>query len=213
MHLLQNSVFLLAAHANWHTYIDYAAEYTNNNENIINEGDLIKMNASVYPLVGITPVSTSFILKEQAIFLPDKDVTESQSPIYKEITTNKSIDKFVFLTDGTDVLPSGFDIKMWYFRDGKTPYFAEELYTLIATLPIATYYNSVNDYIRIAAMLQNPVFYEVELNLSPVDIHTFDPFNIVSIPELGGTFYVNSIKNYLLSSAKNTATVELIKIS
>jgi len=186
------------------------------NLNLTHETDLIKMNASVFPFIAIAGYHTLISSNADAIFLPEKDSLMWVHSFTTTIKTAKSTDKFVFITDGEDSFSAGVLVTRDFYY-GITPNYTDSTKTIIleaeVNRTIATYYNSVNDYVRVAAMLQDPVFYEAEMFLSPVDIQSFDPFNIVSIPELGGNFYVNAIKNYLLSSDKKTATVELIKVN
>lgn len=193
-----------------------------NNKNIQFEGDLIKMNASVFPFININDFHSVIASNTNAIFLNDKDVflDKSVAPTL-DINTNKSLDKFVFIIDGSDEVGNGLTIRLSCIT---RTYVVPPIHSFgtassqhITAAPdnktIATYYNSANDYVRIAAMLQNPVFYEAEMFLSTVDMQNFDPFNIASISKLGGNFYVNAIKNYLLSSDKKTAIAELIKVN
>lgn len=189
-----------------------------NNINLPYETELININASVYPFLDIGPYfyHSDASANARAIYLPDKNTYQNYSSLstYK-VSTNQGVSKFVFVCNGADTVGSGFEFHT-FFKSGTGPAWTDGLQQITyigAGISIATYYNSVNDYIRIAAMLQNPVFYEVEMNLSALDMQSFDPFNLVRIPELNGNFYVNSIKNYLLTSNKNTATIELIKIS
>ena len=177
-----------------------------NNKNLQYNVDLIKINAQVFPAVYLN--TRSFLYTNI-----EKETHYTTSPSL-DVITDKGIDKFVFLSDGLSEIQTVTDVGI-YYHGSSSPYtLAPQTHTFVAgdNKFIAQHYNSSGDYIRMKAMILNPVFYEVEMFLTPVDIQTFDPFNIVSIPQLNGRFYVNSIKNYLLSSPKKTATVELVKV-
>lgn len=191
---------------------------TSSNENIQYEGELIRMNAAVYPFLNIDDVYAWLSDGETGLYINKSKTTAVNGASFftLDVNTYSSIGEFIFVHDGATVLDAGLDVTIDFHTGASYPFSkTTETYQTIAddNRTVATYYNSVNDYIRIADMIDYPVYYEVEMHLTPIDIRTFDPFNIVSIPELAGNFYVNAIKNYLLSSNKKTATVELIKVN
>ena len=115
----------------------------------------------------------------------------------------------VFLTDSAKVYFN--TITVGWEDDRKTL----KTYVTLAgdNIPLTTYFNSQNEYNILFDMLYNPVIYEAELQLNILDIAFFDPMKFVFIKELGGLFYVNTIKDYLINSPDKTATAELIKIN
>ena len=62
-------------------------------------------------------------------------------------------------------------------------------------------------------ILTYPKVYEVEMWLSPEQVRNIKNFKLYYIAELGGTFYINSIKGYNPEKSKNPVTVELIFVN
>ena len=153
------------------------------------DGFITKINAEVYPFTDLNQFYTTVTAGTNIIKVSDKPHV---------------FDDFVFVTDGTQDIT--ISIRYTYISGPSTTVASIAVYNL------CTYYNSANDYVRIKSMLLKPEFYEVEMVLTPIDIIFFDPFRPLKIDELGGVFYVNSIKDYLLTKTNVSTKVELIKI-
>ena len=173
-----------------------------NNLNLKYESETINFDAKVFPLI-LLDMYTAYA-DEFAIYIKDNigkydDTAE----------LNRPLTDMVFLTDSAKVYFN--TITVGWEDDRKTL----KTYVTLAgdNIPLTTYFNSQNEYNILFDMLYNPVIYEAELQLNILDIAFFDPMKFVFIKELGGLFYVNTIKDYLINSPDKTATAELIKIN
>ncbi|MFA7361923.1 MAG: hypothetical protein WC139_12900 [Candidatus Kapaibacterium sp.] len=171
-----------------------------NNLNTPYDVDLINYDAKVFPLLLLDMYSG--YTDEYSIYIKNNTGKYSGATDFDRPLTD-----FVFLRDSTEVYFAGVDISWTDDRKSLVTY------TNVLSVPLCTYFNSASEYAVLADMLYNPVFYEVEMQLNIFDIFYFDNLKFVFIKELGGLFYVNSIKDYLLNSDDKSATVELIKIN
>jgi len=178
-----------------------------NNLNLPYDVDLFQFGASVYPIVKLS-MYTGYT-DESTIYFKDNKVKidASANPILNSSgEIDRPVKDIVLITDGV-ALFNGITISL---------YPGLELWEVVgssSSIKTATYFNSQNEYNLLFDMLYNPVFYEVEMLFNLIDIVFFDPMKLVYIKELGGLYYVNAIKDYLLNSDNKTATVELIKIN
>jgi len=173
-----------------------------NNLNLPYEKELIKFDSKVFPLINLTDYAAW--TDQYAVYIKDN------SGFYdKNNEFERDLQDMVFVIDSDKVFFDGIDVS---WTDDRSTLI---VYTTLAgdNIPLTTFFNSQNEYNLLFDMLYNPVVYEVEMMLGILDIAFFDNMKLVFIKELGGLFYVNTIKDYLLNSVDKTATVELIKIN
>lgn len=72
-------------------------------------------------------------------------------------------------------------------------------------------YGFTNNYSGMRSVLQNPITYQIEVNINLLDIYTFTNETLVKIDQLGGVFYVNKINGFN-SKIKKGTQIELIKV-
>lgn len=173
--------------------------FTCNNVNIAVDADIFKFDAKVYPLI-LMDAYSNYVDQATIYWKENKRKVDSAGVI------TRPVNDFVFMYYGS--------LKMWegfFISASGQNYTTADPDTYPLYLPV--YYNSTNEYLNIKKMLTDPVVYEVDMWLNLLDIVNFTPFKFVFIKELGGLFYVNTIKDYLLNSDDKTANVELIKIN
>jgi len=109
-------------------------------------------------------------------------------------------------------MPVGLGITIDNVEDFPSTTTNVRTHSLVAgdNLYVATYYNSQNDYQRFEAMLEEPVVYEAEIDLSVLDLEQYSPFNLANVAELGGLFYVNKLQ-YNFEKSGKASKVTLIK--
>ncbi len=196
--------------------LDHAAVIECNNTNIDFEKDLAVMKSKIFPLRDVfgfyTNASTEPLF---AIQLPDlKAVPPNPSTVLPVGVSG--VKDIQIVVDSAEFLGQPILATMAYlsFVGATWTYDLESgNLTADADTTIVEYYDPTANYSLIAAMLTDPVFYNVELNLNIIDIHDFDHFKAVKIDELEGVFYVNKILNFLATSPGTPTKVELIKIS
>jgi hypothetical protein len=174
-----------------------------NNLNLPFEVDLMTFDATVYPLVILDMYA--LYTDQETVYWKD-NIGKFSDPDIHGVSNiiSRPVSEFVFMIDSTHDL---FAVSCGSVEGGAmyTPA-AGEVFT-------PTYFNSQNEYTLLTQMLTNPVFYDADMWLGLLDVTTFDNMKVYKINELGGIFYVNSIKGYLLNSVDKTAQVELIKLS
>lgn len=185
--------------------------WTSNNKNVEHEGNIIEPKSTVFPFIDINNIITGLTALTKCIYIPDSDYSIITSVAGTTQTTVNGINEFVFLVDGTDNMPVGTNVVVEYTNQN-SPTVATASHALVAgdNRAIATYYNSQNDYQRFAAMLADPVMYEVEMNLNVLDLHDYSPFNLALVPELAGEFYINKLQ-YNFEKEGRASKVQLIK--
>lgn len=141
-----------------------------------------------------------------------ESVNTSSTP-YNTAHSTKPLDGLCLMVDSGAVLL--FRLGVFYDQVSADPNIPPvEVDTLVSN----TYMHGIGtfdfnaEYASTEKVLQDPVSYEVEMNLNRLDIHTFSFENLYKIDELGGVFYVNKIDGYNSLSKKGTK-VELIKVS
>jgi len=169
-----------------------------NNNNVPFDVELMKFDAKLYPIIQLDMYSG--YTNQPTIYVKDNLVKVDSNGV-----SNREVKDFVFIID------SAFEMWTGLLINTGVVYAYSVLSTDHAKLP--TYFNSQNEYNKIRDMLYNPVFYEVDVLLNILDVAFFDNSKFVYIKQLGGLFYVNSIKDYLLNSDDKSATVELIKMN
>lgn len=185
--------------------------WTCNNTNIEFENTVIKPDVAVYPFLGLAGLITGLTGdNDKAIYLPDSSFNIRVGPFTSVKTTNNSINDLVFIVDGTSQMPTGTIVELEYtIWNGGLGTFN---HTTVGgdNRYIPTYYNSQSDYASFAAMIADPVTYEIEIDLNVLDLHNYDPFNLVIIPELAGEFYVNKLQ-YNFEKQGKASKVSIIK--
>ena len=184
--------------------------WTCENKNIESESVIIESDATVHPFISLKDVITGAIAEDTAIFLPKSefDFTVGGSAVNKNIISE--ISDLIFVVDGTKEIPVGTIVELEYhvIADPSGSHIAAHTVVAGDNRTYATYYNSQNDYRRFASILEYPVVYEVELNLNVLDLQAYYPFNLVLMPELGGTFYLNKLQyNFSGKGKKSRATL------
>jgi hypothetical protein len=187
------------------------ASWTCNNKNIANENTIIEPDISVYPFLNLNGLLTGSSSNDKSIFIPESEFDIATSAAGTTVTTVKGLSDFVFVIDGANYVSTGGVVDLEYTLQNNS---VTQLlsYTLLSgdNRKIATYYNSQNDYQRFEAMIANPVMYEAEMNLNVLDLHDFDPLDIVIVPELAGEYYVNKLQ-YNFEKSGRSSRITLIK--
>lgn len=191
------------------------AIWTCDNKNIEDESTMIEPDITCYPFVGLSGLygSTAFVNAEKAIYLPDSSFTvffKTDGTYW--LVPETTINDLVFVIDGAEQFYVGMGVEIDYVEDFPSATTISISHTIVSTdnLNIATYYNSQNDYLRFGAMIEKPLMYKAEFNLSVLDLNQYDPFNIVIVPELAGEFYVNSLQ-YNFEKQGKASKATLIK--
>ena len=185
------------------------ASWVCNNLNIENDSVIIEPDSSVYPFLNLNGLITGASSGAKSIFIPESEFDITTGVPGTDVVTVKGLSDFVFVTDGVQQIPTGRIIDLEYTLQNNT---TTQLLTYVLLSGdnryIATYYNSQNDYASFEAMIADPVVYEVEMDLNVLDLHDFDPLNLVIVPELAGEFYVNRLQyNFEKSGRSSRATL------
>lgn len=169
-----------------------------NNKNIEFEGKIIEPDITVYPYLNLRGLLTGAVSGDNSIYIPDSEFDILTGPGGTTQTIVNSINDFVFVVDGPNSVATGTVVEIEYTIQN-SPGVGVKSHTTVGgdNRTIAAYYNSQNDYLRFAAMLEDPLMYEAEFDLNALDLHDYDPFNIIIIPELAAEYYVNKLQyNY-----------------
>ena len=187
------------------------AVWTCNNVNIEHSKDIITPDAALYPFLNLKGLITSASAGDKSIFIPESEFDIVTSAGGTDVTSVKSLSDLVFVTDGTQQMPTSRLVDLEYTLQNN-PATQVLNYTLLSgdNRYLATYYNSQNDYLSFAAMIANPVFYEVEVNFDVLDLHNFDALDIAIVPELAGEYYVNRFQ-YNFDKGGRSSRAALIK--
>jgi len=165
------------------------------NKNIEHEGTIIKPDVTVFPFLNLNGLLTGAVSGDNAIYIPDSDFDILTGAGGTAQTIVNSISDFVFIVDGTEEVAIGTVIDLEYTIQNSGTVGNKSHTTVDGdNRTIATYYNSQNDYARFAAMMEDPVAYDIEIDLTVLDLHDYSPYNLPIISELVGEFYVNSLQ-------------------
>lgn len=186
--------------------------WTCNNKNIEFEGTIIEPDVTVYPYLSLVGLINGFTGdNDKAINLPDSSFNIRTGAFSSVITPSSAITDFVFVVDGSLSMQIGHQYSIEYtIYNGASGFTSYTPSGGGDNRSIAAYYNSQGNYARFAAMLADPVMYEVEIDLNVLDLHDYSSFNLVIIPELAGEFYVNRLQ-YNFEKQGKASKAALIK--
>ena len=182
-----------------------------NNKNIEFDGKIIEPDITVFPFLNLNGLLTGAVSGDNSVFIPDSEFDILTGPGGTTQTIVNSISDFVFLVDGPNSVATGTVVEIEYTIQNSGSVGVKSHTTVGGdNRTIATYYNSQNDYQRFAAMLLDPVMYEIDIDLNVLDLHDYDPFNIPTIPELAAEFYVNKLQ-YNFEKQGKASKIDIIK--
>jgi hypothetical protein len=187
------------------------AVWTCANKNIANQAVIIEPDVTVYDRYNLFSVFSFGAIDIDYIAVPEASFTLDTSGAYPyTLDITSTINELAFVID------SGFsDLIIPIDADYVDLAGVVQLSSFIMAVTddgnVATYYNSQNDYTKMAALIDKPVMYEVEMNLDALDLHDYDEFVNKRIPELGGDFYANSFQ-YNFAQGGKGSKLTLIKV-
>lgn len=194
----------------------YAGIFDCNNANIEFEKEHDKIIAKIFKereLAGFYSNASSDDLSG-IVLAPYKGIRDDAGGTYLR---KSGLSDLCLILTGNEYLGQPLDITIVYWEEYAPGSWTFSSYSDTLTsdaqtkapifIDMSTYYSWIETNI-----LTDPEFYEASLHLNIVDILSFDPLTAVKIKELGGLFYVNIIRNFLISSHNRTTPVELIKI-